>query len=71
MTYPIDRRSWLTGWLWMSVPSSRMRPDVGSIIRLIMRNVVVLPHPEGPTSTVMLPSGTSSDRSSTAVVPSA
>ena len=47
-----------------------MRPDVGSIIRLIIRRDVVLPHPDGPTSTVIWPDGASSDRSSTATVPS-
>ena len=38
-----------------------MRPDVGSSIRLIMRSEVVLPHPDGPTKTVILPVGASSD----------
>ena len=45
-------------------------PEVGSIIRLIMRSDVVLPQPEGPTSTVILPVGASRSRSSTATVPS-
>src|SRR5699024_6861820 len=45
--------------------------EVGSTIRLIMRRLVVLPQPDGPTSTVIPPRGTSSDRPSTATVPSA
>src|SRR5204862_6901044 len=35
-----------------------MRPDVGSISRLIIFNVVVLPQPEPPSSTSSRPSGT-------------
>jgi hypothetical protein len=46
-------------------------PEVGSIIRLIIRREVVFPHPDGPTSTVIWPEGISSVRSSTATVPSA
>ncbi len=53
----------------MSWPSSRIRPLVASISRLIMRSVVVLPQPLGPTSTIVCPSGTSRLRSSTASVP--
>ena len=34
-------------------------PDVGSIIRLIIRIDVVLPQPDGPTKTVSVPAGTS------------
>src|SRR5690242_11409994 len=48
----------------------RMRPPVGSIIRLIMRSDVVLPHPDGPTSTVILPVGAVRLSASTATVPS-
>ena len=40
------------------------------IIRLIIRSDVVLPQPEGPTSTVIWPVGASRLRSSTATVPS-
>src|SRR6266542_856995 len=43
-----------------------MSPEVGSIRRLIIRMVVVLPQPEGPTRTTVWPSGTSSERSFTA-----
>ena len=53
-----------------SSPSTVSVPDVGSIIRLIIRIDVVLPQPDGPTKTVSVPSGTSSVRSSTATVPS-
>ena len=56
--------------LAVSVSSSQMVPEVGSIIRLIMRSDVVLPHPDGPTSTVILPEGASSSSVSTATVPS-
>ena len=35
---------------WSSI---QIRPEVGSIIRLTMRSEVVLPQPEGPTSTVI------------------
>src|SRR4051794_28437619 len=34
-----------------------MRPAVGSISRLIIFSVVVLPHPEGPISMTISPSG--------------
>ena len=40
-----------------SVPSIRIRPPDGSMSRLIMRSVVVLPQPEGPTRTQSSPSG--------------
>ena len=33
-----------------------MRPDVGSMSRLIIRSVVDLPHPDGPMSTAISPS---------------
>ena len=53
----------------MSRPATTMRPLVRSMRRLIIRSVVVLPQPEGPTSTQISPSPTSSERSSTAMVP--
>src|SRR5438105_5287131 len=66
MTYPIRRRS-LTGSTAVTSSSSRwMRPDVGSTSLLIIFRVVVLPHPEGPTSTHTSPSGTSRLSSCTA-----
>lgn len=49
----MERRRVLTGRVRMSSPSTRMVPLLGSIMRLIMRSVVVLPQPEGPTRTVM------------------
>src|SRR5690348_9511532 len=46
-----------------------MRPLVGSTSRLIMRSVVVLPQPDGPTSTHTSPSGTNRLSSWTATRP--
>ena len=43
-----------------------MRPEVGSIIRLISRSVVLLPQPDGPTSTRISPLGMLRSRSATA-----
>ena len=54
----------------VSLPSSVIVPEVGRIIRLIIRRDVVLPQPDGPTSTVILPLGASRLRWSTATVPS-
>src|SRR5215218_3339373 len=63
-------RSWTGSTLVTSLPSTVSVPEVGSIIRLIIRIEVVLPQPDGPTKTVSVPSGTSSVRLSTATVPS-
>ena len=41
-------------------------PDVGSISRLIMRSVVVLPHPDGPIKATMEPPGIDIVNASTA-----
>src|ERR1041384_3807769 len=61
----------LTGsTLVTSSPLTVSVPEVGSIIRLIIRIDVVLPQPDGPTNTVSVPSGTSRLRLSTATVPS-
>ncbi len=38
-----------------SSPPIVIRPEVGSISRLIMRIVVVLPQPDGPTKIVVSP----------------
>lgn len=46
-----------------------MEPSVGSIRRLIIRNVVVLPHPDGPTKATISDSGTPKVRSVTAAGP--
>ncbi len=35
----------------VSRPAMVIVPDVGSMSRLIIRMVVVLPHPDGPTNT--------------------
>ena len=47
-------------------PFTSMRPDVGSMSRLIIFIVVVLPQPEGPTRTTVSPSSMSNDRPETA-----
>src|SRR2546430_964268 len=47
-----------------------MRPPVGSMSRFTIFKVVVFPQPEGPTRTLISPSGTSRLRSVTAMVPS-
>ena len=65
----MPRRSSASLSLAVSWSSSQMEPDVGSIIRLTIRSVVVLPQPEGPTRTVICPDGASSRSLSTAVVP--
>ena len=44
----------------------RIRPLVGSMSRLTILRLVVLPQPDGPTRTQILPAGTVSDRSLTA-----
>ena len=54
-----------------SSPPSRIRPVVGSMIRLIIFIVVVLPHPDGPTSTVSSPAAKVRSSSATPTVPSA
>src|SRR5664279_4021954 len=64
------RRSSAGAAIEWSRSSIQMRPLVGSIMRLIMRRLVVLPQPEGPTKTVILPDGAVRLRSSTAIVPS-
>ncbi len=64
------RRSWTLSFVAMSTPSMRIWPDVGSIMRLIMRRSVVLPHPEDPTRTVAWWAGRTKLKSSTATVPS-
>src|SRR4051812_45071132 len=66
----MPRRSSAAEKLPVSLSSSQMRPEVGSIILLIIRSDVVLPHPEGPTKTVIWPVGATTSSSSTATVPS-
>src|SRR5215469_6502761 len=55
----------LTGW-----PSMEIVPDVTSSRPATIRSAVVLPHPEGPTSTSSSPSPTERSSESTATVPS-
>src|SRR5450755_1271037 len=66
----MPRRSSVGEVVEWSRSSIQIRPLVGSIMRLIMRRLVVLPQPEGPTKTVILPDGAVRLRSSTAIVPS-
>ncbi len=60
------RRSSTAGSPATSSPSIVIRPPVGSISRLIIFMVVVLPQPDGPTRTQISPALMVSDRSSTA-----
>ena len=62
----MPRRSSCTGTERTSTPPTSMRPPVGSSSRLIIRSVVVLPQPDGPTRATSSPSGTSRERSPTA-----
>lgn len=64
------RRNWTGFSRSTPSPSISTVPLVGSTIRLIMRRIVVLPLPEDPTSTVICRDGTTSEKSSTATVPS-
>ena len=50
---------------------NQIRPEVGSVSRLIIRSVVVFPDPGGPTSTVISPEAASSLSPLAATVPSA
>ena len=60
------RRSSTAGRLATSSPPIVMRPLVGSISRLTIFMLVVLPQPDGPTRTQISPAGTVSVRLSTA-----
>src|SRR5215210_8577433 len=62
----MPRRSSVVSRVAASTRSRRIRPDVGSISRLTILSDVVLPQPEGPTSTQIFPAGISSERSFTA-----
>src|ERR1017187_8861375 len=66
----MPRRSSVPSIVEVSWSSIQIRPLVGSIIRLIILSDVVLPHPDGPTSTVIWPVAASNVNSSTALVPS-
>src|SRR5258708_20297774 len=56
-------------WNVTSSPSSRMRPSDGSSSPAIMRNVVVLPQPDGPSMTKKVPLSTVNVEFLTAVNP--
>ena len=58
----MPRRRTCGDWLMMSTPLISIRPEVGSMSRLIIRSVVVLPHPDGPSSAMIDPSSMSSER---------
>ena len=51
-----------------SLSSKRIWPAVGSMSPAVMRRVVVLPHPDGPSRVTNSPSATSRSKSSTATV---
>ena len=59
ITYPMLRRSSSPSIPVTSWPSITMLPLVGSISRLIILSVVVLPQPDGPTNMTTLPAGIS------------
>src|ERR671918_848447 len=63
------RRSSTGFCLRMSVPSTSMVPELGSMRRLIIFMVVVLPQPEGPMRTTVSPLFMSRERSPTAAGP--
>ena len=59
----------LYGGCWVtSEPPRKTRPSVGSSKPPIIRSVVVLPQPDGPSMAKKLPRGIDSVRSSTAVM---
>jgi hypothetical protein len=65
---PMLRRC--TGTRVMRMSSMKMSPAFGSMRPAIIRNVVVLPQPLGPSNATMLPGAIDKDRRSTArVVP--
>src|SRR5437867_94677 len=53
----------------IEAPATRMSPCVGSSKPAIMRSVVVLPEPLGPSSVRKVPPSTANDTSSTTRVP--
>src|SRR5256886_5194400 len=65
------RRNSVAARVWMSVSSTRIRPAVGSMMRLTILRSVVFPQPEGPRRTTNWPSSTVSEQSSTAGRPPA
>src|SRR5262245_28679315 len=63
----MERRSVTSSTSDVSRPSMKILPDDGAINRLIIFMVVVLPQPDGPSSTHTAPAGTSMSTLSTAV----
>ncbi|CAB5147823.1 unannotated protein [freshwater metagenome] len=51
----------------ISVSPTQMLPDVGSSSPAIIRSVVVLPQPDGPSNAKNEPFGITNERSSTAL----
>src|SRR5262245_1656411 len=66
----MPRRSRAGGWDRMSRPPRCIEPELGSTIRLTIRNDVVLPHPDGPTSSVICPCAATRSSPATATIPS-
>jgi hypothetical protein len=62
----MPRRSSTSGRSRIERPSIRISPESNGISRLIIFSAVVLPPPDGPTSTQNVPAGISSVRSSSA-----
>src|SRR3990170_53755 len=60
------RRSCTGSYSEVFLPSMKISPELGSISRLTILIVVVLPQPDGPSSTQISPFGTSSVTWSTA-----
>src|SRR5476649_1202254 len=63
------RRNSATSIFEVGSPFRLIVPELGEISRLTMRSEVVLPQPEGPTRTVNLPVGATSDSRFTAIAP--
>ncbi len=63
----MDTSRSFAGSMVTSLPPIRMRPSVGCSSPASMRNVVVLPQPEGPSSVTSVPGSIVSDRSWIAV----
>ena len=64
----MDTRRSAGGAVVISSPPMSTRPLVTSSSPAIIRNVVDLPHPDGPSRTTKLPSSTSNEMSRTATV---
>ena len=62
----MPRRSSAAGRARTLTPSIRMSPSLSSIMRFTSLSAVVLPQPDGPTSTQISPAGTVSEKSPSA-----